>query len=104
VGVFLGCGWGGNTTPTKEGLDRLRCDAYLDANVTGEELRDSRAAAGLTQRQLAARLGISQPQIARWERGENAIGGPQEIALRTVLTNGTGKVPAKPAKRSKRVS
>lgn len=31
-------------------------------------LRESRLAAGLTQAQLAARLGVSQPTVAGWER------------------------------------
>jgi transcriptional regulator with XRE-family HTH domain len=68
------------------------------------ELRDARTASGLTQVELAERLGVSQASIARWETGEARIGGPQEIALRTVLANGTGKVPAKSKNRSKRVS
>lgn len=35
-------------------------------------IRDARAAAGLTQQELAARAGTSQPAIARYERGAAA--------------------------------
>lgn len=36
------------------------------------ELRDRRVSAGLTQRQLAARSGVPQPNIAAYERGTRA--------------------------------
>jgi HTH-type transcriptional regulator/antitoxin HipB len=40
---------------------------------TGAIIRDARLAAGLTQTQLAGRLGITQPSVARLEAaGENA--------------------------------
>lgn len=37
--------------------------------ISGDLLREARLRAGLTQRQLAARAGTSQPAIARWESG-----------------------------------
>lgn len=38
-----------------------------DISDIGSELVRAREAAGLTQRQLAERLGVKQPQVARWE-------------------------------------
>lgn len=38
--------------------------------MTGDELRNWRMARGLTQQQLAERLGVPANTIARWERGE----------------------------------
>lgn len=35
----------------------------------GEEIREARKAAGLTQREMAARMGTSQPAVARLETG-----------------------------------
>lgn len=53
--------------------DRARFDeayaaAQLAANV-GERVREAREAAGLTQRDLAARMGTSQAAVARLEAG-----------------------------------
>ncbi len=38
------------------------------------ELRDRRRRLGMSQRQLAAELGVAATTVARWERGERAIG------------------------------
>jgi transcriptional regulator with XRE-family HTH domain len=35
----------------------------------GEILRNARITAGLTQDQLAANLGVTQPTVSQWERG-----------------------------------
>lgn len=37
-------------------------------NISIRQLRDS---AGLTQRELARRLGVTQPNVARWESGRS---------------------------------
>jgi transcriptional regulator with XRE-family HTH domain len=37
----------------------------------GEAIRAARESAGLTQRQLAARLGCESIKVSRWERGAN---------------------------------
>lgn len=37
--------------------------------MSGDILREARLRAGLTQKQLAARAGTSQPAVARWESG-----------------------------------
>jgi transcriptional regulator with XRE-family HTH domain len=38
----------------------------------GELIYEARRRAGITQRQLARRLGTSQPVVARWERGRRS--------------------------------
>jgi transcriptional regulator with XRE-family HTH domain len=38
---------------------------------TGALIRDARQIAGLSQAELAARLGSTQPVISRWERGQD---------------------------------
>ena len=47
-------------------------DAYEATRLAitvGEQIRDAREAAGLTQRELAARMGTSQAAVARLESG-----------------------------------
>lgn len=39
----------------------------------GDLIREARRRAGLTQAELAARAGTSQPGIARWESGRTAV-------------------------------
>jgi transcriptional regulator with XRE-family HTH domain len=39
-------------------------------DVSGQLLREARRRAGLTQRTVAARAGVSQPTVARIERGD----------------------------------
>lgn len=38
--------------------------------ISGDLLKEARLRAGITQQQLAERVGKAQPAIARWERGE----------------------------------
>jgi transcriptional regulator with XRE-family HTH domain len=52
----------------------------------GTELRVARVAAGLTQRRLAQRSGISQQEVSRAERGDPGI----SLAARCRLAAGTG--------------
>jgi transcriptional regulator with XRE-family HTH domain len=42
---------------------------YHGGMELGQFVREARRRAGLSQRELAARVGISQPQVARIERG-----------------------------------
>lgn len=53
--------------------ERAEFDEVYDATrlalEVGERVRDAREAAGLTQRELAARMGTSQAAVARLETG-----------------------------------
>ncbi len=54
-------------------VDRERVDAHKDrmlASVRAYRLRELREQAGLTQVQLAERLGVGQRQISKIERGD----------------------------------
>jgi DNA-binding transcriptional regulator YiaG len=44
--------------------------------VTAAGVRDTRAALGLAQRELAAVLGVHITALQRWEAGERAVPGP----------------------------
>jgi predicted ATPase/transcriptional regulator with XRE-family HTH domain len=50
------------------------------ATVGPGELRARRHALGLTQAELADRLGVSANTVARWERGEQRVRHPQTLA------------------------
>ena len=57
--------------------------------MTSEEFRAIRQALGLTQAELAARLGMTQPMVSRIERGEREPTNQQGAAimlLRELLT------------------
>lgn len=50
--------------------------------LTPKELRFLRKEMNLTQAELAQRLGLSDQQVARWEKGESEISGPAEKLTR----------------------
>ncbi len=52
------------------------------SGVAGRKLYRARRALGLTQAQLAARLGIHQNTWGRWERGDHE---PDALKLRLML-------------------
>lgn len=56
------------TTEQRDTFDVAHRSATLAARV-GEMVRDAREAAGISQRELAARMATSQPVIARIEAG-----------------------------------
>lgn len=76
-------------------VDRERVDAHKErmlAEVRAYPLRELREAAGLTQAQLAERIGVGQRQVSKIERGDldnakvgtirsylEAVGGGLEI-------------------------
>jgi type I restriction enzyme M protein len=63
-------------------------------------IRDRRAAAGLTQAQLAEKTGVTQPIVSQWERG---IAEPSPIALeRLRKLLGESPSPAAPSRRQKK--
>lgn len=51
----------------------------------GKRLADARRAAGLTQEQLAARLGVSQATVAMYEAGMRTPPGPALVAMARIL-------------------
>ncbi len=62
--------------------------------MTGDEVRRLRQRLGLTQAQLAERIGVHQNSLARWERGELGI---RESAARLmrILAERTPPAPRK---------
>ncbi len=58
-------------TATERRLDRGRRLAARSLLAIGEEFRDGRLQAGLTQRRLGAVVGLSPSEISRIERGES---------------------------------
>jgi len=57
------------------------------AKMTPDEYRHIRRELGLTQAQLAARLGVATNTIARRERGEQPIDREAALALRSLTTH-----------------
>ena len=51
-------------------------------SIAPEEIKAIRAALGITQPELAEKMGVSRDAVASWEIGRNAPGGPAEILLR----------------------
>lgn len=41
----------------------------MDYVITGNKIRAARAKTGLTQKQLAERLGVTNTAVSKWERG-----------------------------------
>jgi transcriptional regulator with XRE-family HTH domain len=59
--------------------------------LTGRELRRQRLRLGLTQRELAERLGMARNTITRYERGFlPTIPKYVELAIRTLATEARG--------------
>lgn len=59
------------------------CDSLSD--MTGAELYELRKAAGVSQKYMAARLGVDVMTVSRWERGIHGIRKRDEIAIKYVL-------------------
>jgi transcriptional regulator with XRE-family HTH domain len=55
-------------------------DSRVDAAI-GERIRRRRTELGLTQEQLAQRLGVSYQQVQKYERGANRISASRLFAL-----------------------
>jgi len=53
--------------------------------VTGKRFKQIRLKLGLTQAQLAEVLGVASNTVAVWERGEQPISGPVELAMKLLL-------------------
>jgi len=54
--------------------------------MTGQQLRRIRKRLGLTQVELADRLGVASNTVARWERNEVGISGPVARLLTLLST------------------
>lgn len=58
----------------------------MDQEKTGALIRSLRMERGLTQRELAARLGVSDKAVSKWERG---LGCP-DVSLLTAISQELG--------------
>jgi transcriptional regulator with XRE-family HTH domain len=58
---------------------------YMMYTVTSQELRRIRKAMGLTQKQLAEKLGVTLTSVARMERGEQRIMPVTTLAVKYLL-------------------
>ena len=69
-------------TPEREQFD-MECDAF----IIGEQLKDERLRAGLTQEQLADKIGTKKSFISRVERGHADI----QLSTLVKLFQGLGR-------------
>lgn len=53
--------------------------------MTPEQLNEMIKAAGISRRELARRLDVTERQVYQWLAGRSPITGPTRIALETVL-------------------
>jgi ribosome-binding protein aMBF1 (putative translation factor) len=65
---FITEDFGADGTPT-----RMEFDADVDAFILGERLKEERQKAGLTQEQLADKIGTKKSYISRVENGHTDI-------------------------------
>jgi DNA-binding transcriptional regulator YiaG len=56
-----------------------------------KNLREARIRVGLSQGELAEKLGVAQPTISNWERGKGEPSEEPKKILRIVLDFGEGK-------------
>jgi transcriptional regulator with XRE-family HTH domain len=64
-----------------------------------KDLREARIRAGLSQGELAEKLGVAQPTVSNWERGKGSPSEEQENILKSVLdlgSSGNGAADASP--------
>ena len=53
--------------------------------MRGERIKAARRMAGLSQRALAARLGVSAMAVSKWERGEVLLGSARLLQIADAL-------------------
>ena len=77
----------GNLVDLREpGVSRETCSMAMEQQETpGVVLREARKAAGLSQKALAKRLGVSGQAVSRWELGEESIPPGRVSQVREVL-------------------
>lgn len=86
-----------NLTPIEDLIDedfglegtpeRLEFDAGVDAFILGEKIKEQRKEAGLTQQQLADKIGTKKSYISRIENGHADV----QISTLFRIFNGLGK-------------
>ena len=59
-------------------IDKSMTEIAADARLIGERIKQARKSRGLSQVDLARRIGVSQPAIANWESG---IHDPRRLTL-----------------------
>jgi transcriptional regulator with XRE-family HTH domain len=69
---------------------------YLEV---GKRIRIRRQRAGLSQQQLGKVVGVSGSQIARYERGQQALTVCRVLAIADALQTTAGRLLAKPERR-----
>lgn len=74
--------FGAPGTPEREQFE-MECDAF----IIGEQLKDERIKAGLTQEQLADKIGTKKSFISRVERGHTDI----QLSTLVKLFRGLGR-------------
>jgi predicted transcriptional regulator len=85
---------------TKDDLDfAAAVEAEMQAMHIEQELVALRNASGLSQRQLAAKLGVKQPVIAKLEAGKSRNVGLQTLVRAVKAMNGRIKVSIAPIER-----
>lgn len=55
----------------------------MPLTLTGEQIRAVRHRAGITQKHLAAELGVHMREISRWENGEVQV--PRTVSLAIIF-------------------
>jgi len=71
---------------------RRRILAPVDDKTIGERLRDIRRRRGFTQGELAEKLGLNQPLVSQYERGEIRMHATLVAALAKVLRVSTDEL------------
>ena len=61
--------------------------------LNGRELRFLRKEMDMTQSELAHLLGLTDQQVARWEKGKSAVSGSTDLLLRVVYLQFLGEQP-----------
>lgn len=67
------------------GLDKGLCGCYILASMTGAQLKAMREASGMTQKELAAELDVSQPYLAQIEAGGRRLSRRTAIAATAII-------------------
>jgi transcriptional regulator with XRE-family HTH domain len=68
---------------------------WYSVPMDGEEFKRKRHQLGLTQAQLANKLGVTATAVARWERGERSVSEPvaRFLTLLCQLAKGKRRAP-----------